>query len=68
MYHSVAEQNANYHSLLLHIYHEIKSLGFKVLVVGAGHYPLLDHARAGRRHLPPDPEASADDHLGDDGI
>jgi creatinine amidohydrolase len=46
MYHSVAQQNANYHSLLLHIFHEIKSLGFRVLVVGAGHYPLLDHARA----------------------
>lgn len=46
MYESVAEQNTNYHKLLLHIFHEIKSLGFKVLVVGAGHYPLLDHARA----------------------
>ena len=46
MYESVAEQNTNYHRLLLHIFHEIKSLGFQVLVVGAGHYPLLDHARA----------------------
>lgn len=46
MYHSVAEQNTNYHHLLLHIMHEIKSLGFRVLVIGAGHYPLLDHARA----------------------
>jgi creatinine amidohydrolase len=42
----VSEQNLNYHRLLLHVFHEIKSLGFKVLVVGAGHYPLLDHARA----------------------
>lgn len=46
MYESIAEQNTNYHRLLLHIFHEIKSLGFRVLVVGAGHYPLLDHARA----------------------
>ena len=43
---SVAEQNTHYHKLLLHVCHEIKSLGFKVLVVGCGHYPLLDHARA----------------------
>lgn len=39
-------QNRNYQSLLVHILHEIKSLGFKVVVIGAGHYPLLDHARA----------------------
>jgi len=42
----VSVQNRNYQSFLMHIFHEIKSLGFKVLVVGAGHYPLLDHARA----------------------
>jgi len=42
----VAMQNRNYLNLLVHIYHEIKSLGFKVLVVGAGHYPLLDFARS----------------------
>jgi len=46
MYQSVEQQNTNYHHLLLHIFHEVKSLGFKLLVVGAGHYPLLDHARA----------------------
>lgn len=46
MYESVSQQNTNYHRLLLHIFHEVKSLGFRVLVVGAGHYPLLDHARA----------------------
>jgi len=46
MYQSISEQNTNYHHLLLHIFHEIKSLGFRVLVVGAGHYPLLPHARA----------------------
>ena len=39
-------QNRNYHNLLVHICHEAKSLGFKVLVIGAGHYPLLDHARS----------------------
>jgi creatinine amidohydrolase len=46
MYQSPSEQNTNYHHLLLHIMYEIRSLGFKVLVVGAGHYPLIDHARA----------------------
>jgi len=46
MYQSVPEQYANYHHLLLHILHEIKSLGFRIVVIGAGHYPLLDHARA----------------------
>ncbi|MHC4885130.1 MAG: creatininase family protein [Planctomycetota bacterium] len=42
----VTVQNRNYQDLLLHIFHEIKSLGFEVLIVGAGHYPLLDHARS----------------------
>lgn len=46
MYQSVAEQYTNYHYLLLHILHEVRSLGFRVAVIGAGHYPLLDHARA----------------------
>jgi len=46
MYGSIADQNTTYHLLLLHIMHEIRSLGFRVLVVGAGHYPLIDHARA----------------------
>ncbi len=46
MMESVAEQNRNYQKLLLHILHQIKSLGFQVVVIGAGHYPLLDHARA----------------------
>ena len=46
MVETISEQNRNYQSLLVHIFHEIKSLGFAVLVVGAGHYPLLDHARA----------------------
>lgn len=46
MVETVAEQNRNYHNLLIHIFHEIRSLGFTVLVVGGGHYPLLDHARS----------------------
>ncbi|MEW6356735.1 MAG: creatininase family protein [Planctomycetota bacterium] len=35
-----------YVNLLLHILHEFRSLGFKVIVVMAGHYPLLRHATA----------------------
>lgn len=46
MYQSISEQDTNYQHLLLHILHEIKSLGFKVIVVGAGHYPLLPRANA----------------------
>jgi hypothetical protein len=46
MYQSVSEQDINYQNLLLHIFHEIKSLGFKIIVVGAGHYPLLPRAEA----------------------
>ena len=42
----VWQQNRSYQHLLVHIFHEIRSLGFKALVIGAGHYPLLDHARA----------------------
>jgi creatinine amidohydrolase len=43
---SAYEQHFSYLRLLVHIFGEIKSLGFKVLVIGAGHYPLLDHARS----------------------
>jgi creatinine amidohydrolase len=46
MVEGVAAQNRNYQSLLVHILHQIRSLGFRVTVIGAGHYPLLDHARA----------------------
>jgi creatinine amidohydrolase len=46
MYQAVSDQNTNYHHLLLHMLHEVRSLGFTVCVIGAGHYPLLDHARA----------------------
>jgi creatinine amidohydrolase len=40
------EQVENYQRLLLHCLFELQSLGFKVLVLVAGHYPLIDHARA----------------------
>jgi len=35
-----------YQQLLLHVLNECQSLGFRVIVFGAGHYPLIDHARA----------------------
>jgi creatinine amidohydrolase len=40
------EQALNYHKLLLHVLAELESLGFQVGVLVAGHYPLIDHARA----------------------
>ena len=40
------EQIYNYSKLLVHILAEVESLGFKVGVFVAGHYPLIDHARA----------------------
>lgn len=42
---SIAEQSGHYHKLLIHIFNEIASLGFRFIIVCAGHYPLLDHAR-----------------------
>jgi creatinine amidohydrolase len=43
---SATEQAINYHKLLIHILAEAESLGFKLGVLVAGHYPLIDHARA----------------------
>ena len=43
---SAAEQVHNYQRLLLHVLAEVESLGFQVGVLVAGHYPLIDHARA----------------------
>ena len=43
---SATEQALNYHKLLLHILVEAESLGFRLGVIVAGHYPLIDHARA----------------------
>jgi len=43
---SATEQVLNYQRLLLHILAETESLGFQLAVLVAGHYPLIDHARA----------------------
>ena len=43
---SSTDQVLNYQKLLLHILAEVESLGFKLGVLVAGHYPLIDHARA----------------------
>lgn len=43
---SPQQQAENYGRLLLHCLFQIQSLGFKVAVFSAGHYPLIDHARA----------------------
>lgn len=43
---SVSEQTLHYNRLLLHILAEAESLGFELAVFVAGHYPLIDHARA----------------------
>jgi creatinine amidohydrolase len=43
---TVSEQATHYHHLLIHVFHQIASLGFPLIVVCAWHYPLLDHARA----------------------
>jgi creatinine amidohydrolase len=43
---SATEQAVNYHKLLLHILVEVETLGFELGVIVAGHYPLIDHARA----------------------
>jgi len=40
------EQNENYQRLLAHILNQAETLGFGVGVIIAGHYPLVDHARA----------------------
>lgn len=39
------EQDRRYIELLVHILHQIESLGFRVIIILAGHYPLLHHAR-----------------------
>jgi creatinine amidohydrolase len=43
---TATEQALNYQKLLLHVLAEAESLGFEVGVLVAGHYPLIDHARA----------------------
>ncbi|MBI4558998.1 MAG: creatininase family protein [Candidatus Hydrogenedentes bacterium] len=46
MHTTLMEQTLAYQRLLLHVFLEIRSLAFKLIVVVPGHYPLLDHARA----------------------
>jgi len=43
---TATEQALNYQRLLLHILAEAETCGFEVGVLVAGHYPLIDHARA----------------------
>ncbi len=43
---TATEQVLAYQRLLLHVLAEAESLGFQVGVLVAGHYPLIDHARA----------------------
>jgi creatinine amidohydrolase len=43
---SATEQTLNYNKLLLHILSEADNLGFKIGIFVAGHYPLIDHAKA----------------------
>lgn len=43
---SPQQQYEHYQHHLLHCMFEIQSLGFQVIVLVAGHYPLIDHARA----------------------
>jgi creatinine amidohydrolase len=45
-YFSPNQQTENYSRLLLHILTELETLGFKVGVLVAGHYPLIDHCRS----------------------
>lgn len=43
---SAYQQDVFYINLLVHMFRQVESLGFKVIVLLAGHYPLLHHARA----------------------
>jgi len=43
---TATEQALHYHKVLLHILAELETLGFDLGVLVAGHYPLIDHARA----------------------
>jgi creatinine amidohydrolase len=43
---SATEQTLAYQRLLLHILAEAETLGMRLAVLVAGHYPLIDHARA----------------------
>jgi creatinine amidohydrolase len=43
---SACEEDERYVRLLVHILFQMESLGFQVIVLMPGHYPLLHHARA----------------------
>ncbi len=40
------QQYMQYQQFLLHCLYQLRSLGFRVIVLVPGHYPLIDHARA----------------------
>ena len=46
---SVPDQVLSYYQLLMHLLMQARSLGFKVIVFVAGHYPLAEHARVSCR-------------------
>jgi creatinine amidohydrolase len=46
MHASELEEDECYLRLLVHVLFQMQSLGFRVIVLMAGHYPLLSHARA----------------------
>ena len=48
---TATEQAQHYHKLLIHILAEAESLGFELAVFVAGHYPLIDYARAAALHF-----------------
>lgn len=48
---SEQQERAFYVELLLHILRELESLGFAVVMLCCGHYPLIDHAREAARRF-----------------
>lgn len=46
MHTDAVDEDTRYVRLLLHILFQMESLGFRAIVLMAGHYPLLNHARA----------------------
>ena len=54
---TVEEEHAFYEHLLTHIYYQLKSLGFRVIFVLCGHYPLKPFAqRTAQRFVEKNPE------------
>jgi creatinine amidohydrolase/Fe(II)-dependent formamide hydrolase-like protein len=43
---SNADEDERYVRLLVHVLFQMQSLGFRAIILMAGHYPLLHHARA----------------------